>query len=226
MNKVKAFFRKPKIIYKTFMCICICVLCFLTVLITDSGQENTSATNEETVGAEPENVIVDEEKINEITEGLSKEESVEDATEESEPEPQIAEPSFSTPIYGMVQKPFSPQKVLYSKTMDDWRIHLGVDVKASIGTDVNAAEGGTVTYSGYDINLGYTVKIQSGEYECIYSSLDSKIPVNVNDTVTKGQIIGTLSDSCISEICDDPHLHFEMKKNDQYVNPEEYVSFS
>jgi len=225
MNKVKAFFRKPKIIYKTLMCICICVLCFLSVLITEGWQKDTRVTKDDVVETETETVFV-EEKIDKIIDDLTeKEASKMSDNNEIQPESDDTELSFSMPIYGTVQKPFSPRNVLYSKTMDDWRIHLGIDVAALIGTDVNAAESGTVTYSGYDINLGYTVKVQNGEYECIYSSLDSQIPVNVGDFVIKGQIIGVLSDSCISEICDEPHLHFEMKKNGEYVNPEEYIRF-
>ena len=223
MNKVKSFFKRPKLIYKTLMCMCICILCFLTVLITDSGHRNTSVTNEEV--RETENVVTDVEKIDEIIEKLAEEPPSVLPQENTETRPEPSELSFSPPVLGVVQKQFSPENVLYSKTMDDWRIHLGVDVSAPIGTDVNASEAGTVTYSGYDINLGYVVKVQSGEYECVYASLDSKIPVEVNDSVSKGQLIGVLSDSCISEICDEPHLHFEMIKNGEYVNPEDYVMF-
>ena len=222
MNKVKSFFKNPKIIYKTLMCVCICALCFLTVLITDSGHKNTSVTNEEV--AETESVYVEEEKIEEIVDNLSEKEP-EILSEEEKALPEIAQISFAPPLFGTVQKPFSPENVLYSRTMDDWRIHMGVDITAPLGTDVTAAQEGTVTYSGYDINLGYIVKIKSGEYECVYASLDSKNLVAINDFVSKGQIIGTLSDSCISEICDEPHLHFEMMKNGEYVNPEEYVTF-
>ncbi len=223
MNKIKSFIQNPKLIYKTLMCVCIGVLCFLTVLITDNGQKNTSATKEEIT--ETESVLVEEEKIDEIIEDLSEKEPEVKEEENEIISAEALQPSFSQPLFGTVQKPFSPENVLYSKTMDDWRIHMGVDITAPIGTDVTASEGGTVTYTGYDINLGYVVRIKSGDYECVYASLDSKNLVEENDYVHKGQIIGILSDSCISEICDEPHLHFEMLKNGEYVNPEEYVTF-
>lgn len=134
--------------------------------------------------------------------------------------------SFISPVKdGAIIKAFSPKELLYSKTMDDWRTHNGIDISCTLGTDVVSSEKGTVTKVNYDINYGNSVTIEHGEYSFIYTSLSSDIYVNEGDRVSKGDLIGKTSDSCMSEICDDPHIHLEVLKNNEYINPVDIIEF-
>ena len=53
---------------------------------------------------------------------------------------------------------------------------------------------------------------------------DSEYSVKVGETVEKGQAIGTVGDSSISELADEPHLHFGVKVDGVSVNPLDYIS--
>ncbi|MBE7052233.1 MAG: M23 family metallopeptidase [Ruminococcaceae bacterium] len=233
MKKLKYFFSGNKGAYRMLYSLCILLLSVITVAITANYEEksdNTQPVQEESFSEEP--TFSEEEvkaALSSITEQSTARENevvkIEDEQETEEIIPSSEELSFELPVYGKVIRPYSTNEPLYSKTMDDWRIHEGVDIACPFGTEVYASESGTVSECGYDINLGYFVKIESGSFECVYTSLSGKIPVNKGDTVHKGQIIGTVSDSCISEICDEPHLHFEMKEKGVKVNPADYLLF-
>jgi len=137
----------------------------------------------------------------------------------------LPELKFKVPVDGAVIKPFSQHELIYSETMDDWRIHNGIDLACQYGTEVVSAERGVVKKVSHDINLGNVVTVEVDEYELIYASLSADIPVAEGQSLKKGDLIGKTSDSCMMEICDEPHLHFEMKKNGSYVDPLDYVRF-
>ncbi len=132
---------------------------------------------------------------------------------------------FVSPVNGAITKPFTPNELVYNKTMDDWRTHVGIDIAAPYGSDVVSSEKGNVIKVHYDINYGNTVTIEHGEYTFIYTSLSSDIYVNEGDKVSKGDVIGKTADSCMVEICDEPHIHLEVLKNDEYINPLDIIKF-
>lgn len=128
------------------------------------------------------------------------------------------------PITGDILKKFSPDKPLKSKTMGDWRVHKGIDIKSSLGANVNAAADGVVTSIYDDGFLGVTIVIAHGDvFKTIYSNMAGGDMVKVGDKVSKGQCIGCVGDSAKGEALDEAHLHFAVTKNDEYVNPSEYI---
>jgi len=138
----------------------------------------------------------------------------------------LPELSFGVPYNGEVLKLFSPNELIYSKTMDDWRIHTGIDIACPYGSDIKSVERGIVKDINYDINYGNTVTVETDEYTLVYTSLSSDILVSKGQKLSKGDIIAKSSDTCMSEICDEPHIHFEMKQNGEYVNPLHYLQFN
>jgi murein DD-endopeptidase MepM/ murein hydrolase activator NlpD len=97
--------------------------------------------------------------------------------------------------------------------------HEGVDLEAAYGTKVRAAADGIVSFAGWDGGYGYLIKIDHGYgYETRYGH-NSRILVYVGQAVKKGQVI-SLSGS--SGVATGPHLHYEVRINNQPVNP---VSF-
>ena len=133
--------------------------------------------------------------------------------------------SFAPPVWGKISKKFSDNMPLYSKTMDDWRIHVGVDILCPLGSDIFSAGDGVVADIGYDINLGDYITVESNEFATRYASVVPDELVTIGTTVSKGQKLGILADSCVSEICDESHLHFEMKKDGIYIDPAEHILF-
>ncbi len=135
------------------------------------------------------------------------------------------EPDFISPVDGTLFKKYSEDELLYSNTMDDWRLHLGVDIACPIGSDVLAAENGVVKSLYYDINFGNCLVLECDEYIIKYCSLSAEYFVLEGQSVAKGELIAKSSDSAMSEICDEAHIHFEMSKNGETINPENYIEF-
>lgn len=128
--------------------------------------------------------------------------------------------SFSKPINGEVQKQYSIDKVIYSKTLELWKTHDGIDIAADIGTNVKSIEKGTIEKVYEDSFYGTTIVIDHGQgYKSSYSNLDKNISVKEKQTVNKGQVIGKVSNTAIGEIKDEPHLHFTLFKDNNNVDP-------
>lgn len=73
-----------------------------------------------------------------------------------------------------------------------------------------------------DIGLTITITHPSG-YKTIYANLLSSEFVKEGDVVERGQTIGTVGESASFEVSDDPHLHFEIIKDGEYLNPTLYL---
>ena len=137
-----------------------------------------------------------------------------------------AKPTFVSPLVGSVAKGHSTEVPVFSNTLNEWRVHTGIDISAEEGSEVYAVCDGTVTGVFADPFMGRTVEItHSAGIVSVYSNLSAEgISVNVGDTVTSGDKIGLVGDTSLTELADEPHLHFEMKLNGVSVNPLDYIS--
>ena len=103
------------------------------------------------------------------------------------------------------------------------KMHWGMDFTAPVGTPVYATGNGKVTelagsVSGYS-DLGHYVKVNHGwGYETVYAHL-SKYNVKAGQEVKRGDIIGYVGNTGASTA---PHLHYEVHKDGQRVNPALY----
>ncbi len=94
--------------------------------------------------------------------------------------------------------------------------HKGVDLAAPKGSDIFAAEGGTVILSQKSASYGNYIIIDHGNgMQTLYAHC-SKLLKRVGDTVEKGDIIARVGSTGQST---GPHLHFEVIKNGEYLNP-------
>ena len=98
--------------------------------------------------------------------------------------------------------------------------HKGVDIGAKYGTDIKAAMDGQVTVVSDEGDYGKHVKIVDGDVSTIYAHC-SKIVVSQGDFVKKGQKIAEVGSTGKST---GPHLHFEIRRNNLSINPEEILS--
>lgn len=131
---------------------------------------------------------------------------------------------FIAPVSGDIIKDFAMDTLVYSNTLEEWTTHSGIDIKAEKTSIVVASEAGTVESIKNDPRYGLTVTIlhQDG-FKTIYSNLLTTEFVSENEIVEKGQTIGTVGETASFEIADEPHLHFEMYKDNQLVNPTIYL---
>ena len=126
--------------------------------------------------------------------------------------------SFIMPLGGTIGKKFSKEKMQFSKTFNDWRLHLGIDIFSKKGTDVFSAGKGRVKKVYKDSALGDTVVINHGNgIVCYYCGLEN-IKVSKGDIVEIGKKIGVIG-KVPCEISEKPHLHFEVEKDGAKVDP-------
>lgn len=98
--------------------------------------------------------------------------------------------------------------------------HSGLDMRAPYGTDIVAADDGTVIYSGVRNGYGNCVIIDhGGGFSTLYGH-NSTLCVSVGQTVVRGQVIAKAGSTGYST---GAHLHFEVRINGQYVDPNPYL---
>lgn len=144
-----------------------------------------------------------------------------EAKAESKPDAeQVSAQPFIMPISGEVINAFSNGELVKSKTLNCWKTHDGVDIKADIGAQVKAMTSGTVTDVKEDALWGVCVVIDHGNgFEGWYCNLNKVIPVKVGQKVSAGTVIGAVGDTALCEVSEDSHLHFGLKKDGAWVDP-------
>lgn len=129
------------------------------------------------------------------------------------------------PLQGTVVAAFSVDTLLYDETMEDWRIHDGIDISAQAGSHVRSASAGTVLSVTQDPLMGTTVTIDHGDgYHATYANLQARPTVEAGDDVTAGQVIGAVGTTAAAESARGPHLHFSVEKDGDAVDPNRYLS--
>lgn len=145
--------------------------------------------------------------------------SVATSTENQENETK-KELSFEKPVEGEIVREYAKDSLIYSETLQEWTTHTGIDIKADKTTVVKAAEAGTIKSIKNDPRYGLTIVIEhDDQYQTIYSNLLTSEFVVEGEKVEKGQAIGTVGNTAVFEIADEPHLHFEIWKDSLPVDP-------
>ena len=133
--------------------------------------------------------------------------------------------TYISPVSGKVYKNHDTETPVYSETLEEWRIHTGMDISTKENADVFAAAAGEVTKVYSDPLLGKTVEITHKDgSKTRYSNLSADGIISEGTSVVAGEKIGMVGDSAISEIADEVHLHFELIIDDTQKNPLDYIS--
>ncbi|MEA4847694.1 MAG: M23 family metallopeptidase [Clostridiaceae bacterium] len=139
----------------------------------------------------------------------------------------MEEPTMETmvvPVFGTTYTEFSEDVLVYSKTLDQWGTHEGIDIKAEEGSPVRAAMDGVVDQLVNDPRLGLTIVLNhGGEVYTKYANLSTLDLVAINQSIKKGDVISGVGKTALYEIADDPHLHFEVIKEGKNVDPKKYL---
>jgi len=99
--------------------------------------------------------------------------------------------------------------------------HFGIDIAAKYQDNIYAPGEGKVVFSGMNKNLGNTIIINHpGGFVTVYAHNDSNFVVS-GMAIERGQIIALIGETGNSQ---GPHLHFEIWKNNQILDPREIIS--
>ena len=98
--------------------------------------------------------------------------------------------------------------------------HAGLDFRGPIGAPIYAAAAGTVSYAGVRAGYGNCVEVSHGNGLLTRYAHMSRIESRIGQPVKPGEVIGRIGSTGRST---GPHLHFEVRINDQAVNPRPFL---
>jgi murein DD-endopeptidase MepM/ murein hydrolase activator NlpD len=151
-----------------------------------------------------------EETSREIAEQINKE-------QQNNPSESLGSGKMMWPVTGRITSPFGWR---YHPILHKKKYHNGEDIAVPRGTTVHAADSGVVAVSGWRGGYGNYVAINHGNGISTGYGHNSRLLVNEGDKVVKGQAIALSGSTGLST---GPHVHFEVRKNGEPVNPIPYL---
>ncbi len=129
------------------------------------------------------------------------------APSQSRSTPKVSSRGYTWPVDGRLLRKFA----------DSFREkHAGIDIAVPLGTEVRAANNGTVVFAGKITTYGRMIIVQhTGGLATCYA-YNSLILVDENDRVKRGQVIARSGDPGKG---DEAYLHFQMRKNGEAIDP-------
>ena len=191
---------------------------------TQANNVNTNTTN--TTSTENNTVSSNTTTNNTKTNTSKTNTTTNTTTTKNETKTETKEVKFIQPVEGEVIKKFAKDNLVFSETLQEWETHLGIDIKADKTTVVKVAADGVVEAIKNDPRYGLTVIIaHDNGLKSVYSNLLTAEFVTENEEVKSGQTLGTVGNSAAFEIADESHLHFEILKDNEKVDPTIYVKY-
>lgn len=242
-EKQKRLFSKPK--NKTWMIalsICLVGVAVCTYLVASGTlkQQNTDYNNDEGEeylwsGESPDATVNKQDQNQSKPSGSSQGQSSSQTPSTSESNsssgqnsqtksPTSSKPLFILPVSGEIIGEFSGDTLVKDVTLGDWRTHNGIDIAAKKGESVLAASKGTIKDIYDDSLWGTVMEIEfEGGYVGTYRLLGKNTTAKIGQSVACGDVIGAVGDSAICENKLDSHLHFEVRKEGNLVDPKSLV---
>lgn len=134
------------------------------------------------------------------------------------------EVNFIKPVEGEIIGEYAKDNLIFSETLKEWITHTAIDIKADKTSIVKSSADGIVKSIVNDPRYGLTVVVEHDDgYQTVYSNLLTAEFVVEGEEITQGQSIGTIGSTAAFEIGMESHLHFEILKNGEYVDPNIYI---
>ncbi len=205
---------------------------------TDNTGKLDTEENKETTNMEKEEVMQNnEDETTKVNEDIENNEETEAKNEVDEPDVPSNENqdvnqttetknevNFVKPVDGEIICDFAKDNLIYSETLKEWITHTAIDIKADKTSVIKSAADGVVKSIVNDPRYGLTVVISHDDgYETVYSNLLTAEFVVEGEEVTQGQTIGTAGNTASFESNMESHLHFELIKDGEYLDPKIYL---
>lgn len=183
---------------------------------TPMEEEIIVASNKETNTTEKDNSDSTQ-KVNEDKTEKTKEVEETFSFEESMP--------ITWPVTGQIVMEYSPNKLVFDKTLEQYRVHPAVCIAPIEDGVVKAASKGRVEMIKNDPETGITVIINHGNgWKTIYGQLQKNISVQQNEVVEKGQIIGEIGAPTKYSVSLGNHVYFQVTKDDKPLDPKQFIN--
>ena len=122
--------------------------------------------------------------------------------------------SYIWPTEGVITSYFGPRTGFGSSN------HQGIDIGGAYKEEITAADGGEVIKADWCSGYGLLVEIRHDNGDLTYYGHCSELLVNEGDHVYQGQVIAHMG---ATGVANGVHLHFEIRKSDEPVNPIDYL---
>lgn len=158
--------------------------------------------------------VIENEEINKNEEKVKQEKSQMEL--DAEKVKQICK--FEKPISGKVTSEYGEREITMKGMTAD---HKGIDIAANAGTSIKAAMEGTVIVAEENSEYGKFIKIENNDVMTVYAHC-KKLKVKKGEKIKQGQtiaLVGTTGNST------GPHLHFEIRLSNRYINPRYVINF-
>lgn len=130
---------------------------------------------------------------------------------------------FSLPISGDIVTEFAKDKLVFSETLNEWITHYGIDILGEVASPVKVAADGVVESVKMDPRYGNTIIVKhKDDYKTIYSNLSTLDLVYVGKKLKQGDIISGVGEGFGFENKEGAHIHYEILKGNENINPLEY----
>lgn len=193
------------------------------IIETEKTTSESDIISKDTTSEVKEEQVIDEKQIQEIPDEPDTITQIEESTENeiTETEEEI---TFIKPTEGEIICEFAKDNLIYSETLKEWITHTAIDIKADKTSVIKSSADGVVKSIVNDPRYGLTVVIEHNEgYETVYSNLLTAEFVVEGEEVTQGQTIGTAGNTASFESNMECHLHFELLKDGEYLDPAIYL---
>lgn len=119
-----------------------------------------------------------------------------------------------------VLREYSDKEPSYSKTLNVWEVHGGLDVSCKNEQEIKSLLNGKVVDIFKDDEHGMSVKVSSkNDITVVYSNLSENIKVKKEQEVKEGEALGIVGNTSMAESADGTHVHIEATKGKNSIDP-------
>ncbi|MGM9531306.1 peptidoglycan DD-metalloendopeptidase family protein [Intestinibacter sp.] len=205
-----------KDIFYLSLFICICLIAFGGILFTNKNL-NKLVSNKDVINKDDEiNLVKDDDKT--VATSTESNQNLQQAKDKKEKE--AKNESKMSYIGDGILREYSETMPTYSKTLDVWEIHKGLDVSAQEGSEIKSILDGKVVSVYSDDRYGTSIELSyNDDLNVIYSGIQENVSLKKGDTVKEGDCIGYVGNTTNIENEDGTHVHIEAYKKNVAINP-------
>lgn len=221
----KATSKKQRVIYYSIVAVMLLLIGIVTVIAISQNKVNDSLDDASGNG-QVSGTTNDDKKPEPAPDDGNDKKPDDKPDNKEEDKPVVEVISFIMPVKGgSVIKEFTENSVVYSSTLGVYTGHLGMDFTGVENANVVAAYKGTIKEITTNYLTGTTIKVDHGSgLFTIYNSVEPLEGLKVGQSVSQGDVLGTISTNNKREKNDGAHLHFEVIENGKTISPLKYLT--